>query len=92
MLARMERDRDLKTLGTQGLRVQSYNCSSFFSNYLPATKTLVLLGYSSLNFLDGGSFPKFLICSLLFRCVLNFDFPRNIEDYVHRIGRTGRAG
>lgn len=25
-------------------------------------------------------------------CVLNFDFPRNIEDYVHRIGRTGRAG
>lgn len=25
-------------------------------------------------------------------CVLNFDFPRGIEDYVHRIGRTGRAG
>ncbi|PFX20883.1 probable ATP-dependent RNA helicase DDX43 [Stylophora pistillata] len=25
-------------------------------------------------------------------CVLNYDFPRNIEDYVHRIGRTGRAG
>ncbi|KAK7100514.1 probable ATP-dependent RNA helicase DDX43 [Littorina saxatilis] len=24
--------------------------------------------------------------------VLNFDFPRNIEEYVHRIGRTGRAG
>lgn len=24
--------------------------------------------------------------------VLNFDFPMNIEDYVHRIGRTGRAG
>lgn len=24
--------------------------------------------------------------------VLNFDFPRHIEDYVHRIGRTGRAG
>lgn len=25
-------------------------------------------------------------------CVLNYDFPRSIEDYVHRIGRTGRAG
>ncbi|XP_047274940.1 putative ATP-dependent RNA helicase DDX43 isoform X4 [Homo sapiens] len=24
--------------------------------------------------------------------VYNFDFPRNIEEYVHRIGRTGRAG
>merc|ERR550525_1715471 len=25
-------------------------------------------------------------------CVVNYDFPGNIEDYVHRIGRTGRAG
>ena len=24
--------------------------------------------------------------------VLNFDFPGNIEDYVHRIGRTARCG
>jgi len=24
--------------------------------------------------------------------VVNFDFPLQIEDYVHRIGRTGRAG
>jgi ATP-dependent RNA helicase DDX5/DBP2 len=24
--------------------------------------------------------------------VLNFDYPNNSEDYVHRIGRTGRAG
>jgi superfamily II DNA/RNA helicase len=24
--------------------------------------------------------------------VINFDLPNNAEDYVHRIGRTGRAG
>ena len=27
-----------------------------------------------------------------FRVVINYDFPSGIEDYVHRIGRTGRAG
>ena len=26
------------------------------------------------------------------RCVINYDLPSNIDDYVHRIGRTGRAG
>jgi len=25
-------------------------------------------------------------------CVINYDMPHNAEDYVHRIGRTGRAG
>jgi ATP-dependent RNA helicase DDX5/DBP2 len=24
--------------------------------------------------------------------VINYDMPKCIEDYVHRIGRTGRAG
>ena len=24
--------------------------------------------------------------------VINYDFPNGVEDYVHRIGRTGRAG
>lgn len=25
-------------------------------------------------------------------CVINFDFPRNAESYIHRIGRSGRFG
>lgn len=24
--------------------------------------------------------------------MINYDFPKNIEEYVHRVGRTGRAG
>jgi ATP-dependent RNA helicase DDX3X len=24
--------------------------------------------------------------------VINYDLPNNIDDYVHRIGRTGRVG
>ena len=24
--------------------------------------------------------------------MINYDFPMQIEDYIHRIGRTGRAG
>jgi hypothetical protein len=36
---------------------------------------------------------RLTVCPVAF-CpqVVNFDMPNNAEDYVHRIGRTGRAG
>ncbi len=36
-------------------------------------------------------FPSLLFCLQDIEVVINFDFPNNIEDYVHRIGRTGRG-
>ena len=36
--------------------------------------------------------PIFMVDVKDIRVVVNYDFPNNIEDYVHRIGRTGRAG
>lgn len=39
--------------------------------------------YSSL------SSPLFVLTD---QFVINYDMPNNAEDYVHRIGRTGRAG
>ena len=32
-----------------------------------------------------------VVC-VCYRHVVNYDFPNHIEDYVHRVGRTGRAG
>ena len=26
------------------------------------------------------------------KCVINYNFPNEVESYVHRIGRTGRSG
>lgn len=67
----------------------------------------ILLPMSS-NFLKASFGCKFLlsgslslinwVCSYLVtdvkdvKYVINYDFPGSLEDYVHRIGRTGRAG
>ena len=32
------------------------------------------------------------VSSIIHSYVVNYDFPVHIEDYVHRVGRTGRAG
>lgn len=53
-----------------------------------------------LNSFKNGSQPVMIATDVAARgldvnnvvAVINFDFPTNCEDYVHRIGRTGRAG
>lgn len=42
----------------------------------------LIMGNFSLNFADVKDV----------KYVINYDFPGSLEDYVHRIGRTGRAG
>ena len=46
-------------------------------------KTLILIATDVVG--RGLDFPKVDI-------VINFNMPQNIDDYIHRIGRTGRIG
>jgi ATP-dependent RNA helicase DDX5/DBP2 len=49
-----------------------------------------------MSFLDliviGDTNTLFLLDVKGINYVINYDYPSNSEDYVHRIGRTGRAG
>lgn len=53
---------------------------------------IYLFIYNLSSFYYPTSFEFMLAHSLTGRVVINYDFPTGIEDYVHRIGRTGRAG
>jgi len=52
-----------------------------------------------LNQFKAGNLPVLVATDLLSRgidiaflpCVINYELPRSPKDYVHRIGRTGRA-
>lgn len=41
-----------------------------------------------MNYIDDPSFTDVENIDVVF----NYDFPGNCEDYIHRIGRTGRGG
>ncbi len=84
--------------GADGLVVQLENsgvsAASIHANRTQHARTLALDGFKSGN-------VKVLVATDLasrgidvnqLSCVVNFDMPYIAEDYVHRIGRTGRAG
>lgn len=76
------------------LKNQGWNCCSIHGNKHQAARTEALAKFKD------GSCPILVATDVAARgldipnveAVINYTFPLTIEDYVHRIGRTGRAG
>ena len=76
------------------LKRDGWNCTSIHGNKAQDARTRALEEFKS------GKCPLMVATDVAARgldipnveVVLNFTFPLTIEDYVHRIGRTGRAG
>lgn len=76
------------------LQRDGYTCTSIHGNKAQAARTLALEQFKD------GSVPLLVATDVAARglhipdvqVVINYTFPLTIEDYVHRIGRTGRAG
>jgi len=76
------------------LKREGWNCSSIHGNKSQVERTKALADFKS------GKCPLLVATDVAARgldipnveVVLNYTFPLTIEDYVHRIGRTGRAG
>lgn len=76
------------------LEKRNYNCVAIHGDK-PQTKRQEAIKYFSI-----GEVPILIATDVASRgldfpsvsYVFNFDMPNNIEDYIHRIGRTGRVG
>lgn len=76
------------------LKRDGWNCCSIHGNKNQGARTQALAEFKD------GSCPILVATDVAARgldipnveAVINFTFPLTIEDYVHRIGRTGRAG
>jgi ATP-dependent RNA helicase DBP3 len=76
------------------LRRDGYHVCSIHGNKQQGARTEALQSFKD------GSCPLMVATDVAARgldipnveCVINYTFPLTIEDYVHRIGRTGRAG
>ncbi|MDP1890308.1 MAG: DEAD/DEAH box helicase, partial [Gemmatimonadaceae bacterium] len=79
---------------TANLNAMRYNAAEIHSNRSLAQRKAALGGFKS------GEYRVLVATDIAARgidvsdiaMVINFDLPDNPEDYVHRIGRTGRAG
>ncbi len=80
---------------TESLSSSKTCLPSLFHGNLPSVQRVALLD----QFAKGNI--KVLVCTDLaargldtcwVNHVINYDFPRSIQDYLHRIGRTARAG
>ena len=78
----------------QSLQRDGWNCCSIHGNKTQQARTAALAEFKD------GTCPLLIATDVAARgldipnveVVINFTFPLTIEDYVHRIGRTGRAG
>lgn len=61
-------------------------------NQRQRTRTITRLRQGEIRFLIATDVAARGIDVQTITHVINFDLPRSVEDYVHRIGRTGRAG
>lgn len=89
----LNRKRDIGDVATF-LKKQGYDAAPLHGDMVQAKRTETLQGFR-----DGT--VKYLVCSDVaargldisaVSHVFNYDVPMNSDDYVHRIGRTGRAG
>ena len=87
------RKKDVDTL-YQSLEKYNFNVVALHGDMLQSKRTEMLASFKSGK-------AGLLVCSDVAArgldisavpFVINFDLPHNTEDYVHRIGRTGRAG
>lgn len=78
----------------QSLQREGWNCCAIHGNKHQQARTAALQQFKD------GSCPLLIATDVAARgldiphvqVVINYTFPLTIEDYVHRIGRTGRAG
>ena len=76
------------------LKRKGYNCAAMHSDLDQGERDVVMLGFKQRNI------DMLIATDIVSRgididdiqMVINYDAPRDPEDYVHRIGRTARAG